>query len=118
MSRSAFSSSWISRRRSPMKATSPTSLTVSSTCLICLSAISVISFGERVREHDELRIGAASGSILLTTGGSVSRGNCATRRDLVADVLRRRFDVALERERDGARCRCPGWSCSAARRCR
>ena len=40
-----------------------------------MSAIWVISFGERFEKTTSVRIGAASGSILLTTGGSVSRGN-------------------------------------------
>ena len=73
--RFGLSRTWISRWRLPRKLTSPTSCTVSSTCLICLSAISEISFGERRPEMTRVRIGAESGSIFVTTAGWVSRGN-------------------------------------------
>ncbi len=63
------------RRRSPKSDTSPTSCTVSRTCLISLSAICVISVGDRPENTTSVRIGAESGSLLLTTGGFVSRGN-------------------------------------------
>ena len=95
--RSALSRSWISRRRSPMKLTSPTSLTVSSTCLIFLSEISVISFGERSPETTIVRMGAASGSVFWMTGGKVSRGNFAT---MVATLSRTSWTaISMSRSR-------------------
>ncbi len=43
--------------------------------MICLSAICVSSFGDRFAKTTIVRIGDESGSILVTDGGSVSRGN-------------------------------------------
>ena len=78
LSRSAFSSSWISRLRSPIRLTDPTSFTVSSACFTFLSAISVSSFRSRGLYTAKLRIGAASGSIFWMFSGRVSRGNWLT----------------------------------------
>lgn len=58
-----------------MKVTSPTLLTVSSTCLICLSTISLISFCDRFPLTAMVRIGFESGSIFMIRGARVSRGN-------------------------------------------
>jgi hypothetical protein len=93
----------ISRRRSPIRLTSPTSWTVSSTCLICLSAICVSSFGDRFAKTAIVRTGDASGSILVTTGGSVSRGNRSaatlSRTSCVAaSISRSRTNVIVQRE--------------------
>ena len=65
------------------------------------SAISVSSFGARGPYIAKVRIGAASGSIFWICGRlGVARELADDRGDLVADVLGRRFDVALEEERD------------------
>ena len=94
--RSAFSSSWISRLRSPFRLTEPTSGSVSRSCLIRFSAISRrVSFGARGPYIAKVRIGDASGSIFWICGGLVSRGNCPTtvailsRTSWVADSMSR-----------------------------
>ena len=75
VSRSGSNRSCICRRRSPLNSIPPTLLTVSRTCLIFLSMISVSSFGSRSEEIASIRIGAESGSYLYMRRGWVSRGN-------------------------------------------
>ena len=105
MSRSAFNSSWISRFRSPLYPTEPTSLTVSRSCFTRFSVISVISLGARGPYTANPKIGCASGSIFVICSGRVSRGNwltiCASLSRtswVAASMSRSRVKVIVTRE--------------------
>jgi hypothetical protein len=77
-SRSASTSTWISRSRAPMKRTAPTPGVPSRRSFTCLRAISVSSLSVRSPVTVRNKIGVASMSNLSTTGGSVPSGSFAT----------------------------------------
>ena len=90
------------RSRAPVRLTSPTPSTVSSTRLICLSAISVVSRRLRSPATTTESTGSASGSAFWMTGGRMLGGRSRKRpRHLLAHVLGRALDVALEHELAG-----------------